>query len=239
MQNPLIEQLTAREHITNGEQQILQSLVTSVKEVGAGKVIVSAGARTSESCLVLEGLACQYKALSKRRRQITAFYLPGDFVDLHSFILRRVDQAILALTACTIGIVSHQSLLDVTEHHPRLTRLLWLCTLIDAATYREWVAAMGHLSAQARTAHLFCELFVRLKLAGRINQNSFSLPITQTKLAEALGVSNVHINRILRQLRATDVVRWENDTVTIVDWKQLHQIAHFDPAYLHLQSDTP
>jgi CRP-like cAMP-binding protein len=185
---------------------------------------------------MLEGLACQYKALVRRRRQITALYVPGDFIDLHSFILGSVDQATLALTACTVGVVPHQDLRHVTDCHPRLTRLLWFCTLLDAAAYREWAAALGHLPAQARAAHLFCELFLRLRLLGEVNEGCFALPLTQSKLAEALGVSNVHLNRILRQLREKSILVWESDIVRILDWKRLSELAQYDPSYLHLKS---
>lgn len=239
MQNPLIQQLAARNHLSAEERIVLRDLIETVKDIGAGRVIVTAGSCASESCLILEGLAGQYKSLAGRRRQITAFYFPGDFVDLHSFLLKRVDQGTLALTNCKVGIVPHQTLQEISEHHPRLTRLLWLCTLIDAAAYREWVAVLGHLPAQARAAHLFCEFFLRLKLSGLTNGSSFALPITQAKLAESLGVSNVHLNRVLQQLRTKRVVMWENDVVTILDWKQLNEVAHYDPTYLHLRCDCP
>jgi CRP-like cAMP-binding protein len=237
MTNPLVRQLEWRDGLSDEEKQLLDRAIARVKEVQAGEIIVSAGARPTESCLILEGLACRYKILPRRRRQITAFHVPGDFADLHSFILKRVDHTIAALTLCKIALVPHATLLLITEKYPHLGRLLWLCTLIDGAANREWLATMGSRPAAARAAHLFCELFTRLNAIGQTKGKSFSLPLTQSKVGEALGLSSVHVNRVLQQLRAEALITWADNTVTILDWKRLCQVAQFDPSYLYFEHE--
>jgi CRP-like cAMP-binding protein len=206
---------------------VLERAVGRFEQFDPGQIIVQAGSHPSESSFVVEGLACGYKSVARYKRQITAFHVPGDFVDLYGFILRRVDHTVAALTRCKIAFVSHETLHDIVESHPRLRRLLWLCTLEGSADC-EWVMSMGYLPASARMAHLLCELYVRLKTVGQTNGPSFRLPITQAKIAEALGLSYVHVNRVLQQLRAEEMIIWRQETVTITDWKRLCQFGHFD-----------
>jgi CRP-like cAMP-binding protein len=234
MANPLIRQLQSRDPISDEEKQVLERAIARIEQFNSGQIIVQAGSRPSESSLVVEGLACRYKSEAGYKRQITAFHVPGDFVDLHGFILKRVDHSVAALTPCKIAFVSHETLHSIVESHPRLGRLLWLCTLVEGAAHREWVASMGYLPASARMAHLLCELYVRLKTVGQTEGASFRLPLTQAKIGEALGLSYVHVNRVLQQLRAEELIIWQHETVTIPDWKRLCHVGCFDPSYLYL-----
>jgi len=234
MINPLVRQLARRIGLSDDERNIINSLIIDIRDVKASGIIVASGVSPKESCLIIDGLACRFKSVPRHRRQITALHIPGDFVDLHSFILKRVDHPVAALSDCRIGVVPHAKLLSVTERHPRLARLLWYCTLLDGATHREWVAALGHLEADARFAHLVCELFLRLRAAGQTNGKSFVLPITQARFAEAIGISNVHFNRVLQRFRTERVIQWQDSTVLILDWRRLCESCYFDPSYLHL-----
>lgn len=234
MVNPLIRQLQSRDLISNEEKQVLERLISRIVQFDAGQIIVRAGSRPSESCILVEGLACQYKSVANYKRQITAFHVPGDFIDLHGFILKRIDHTVAALVPCKIAFVSHEALSEVIERHPHLGRLLWLCTLVEGAAHHEWMASLGNLPAAARMARLLCELFVRLKTVGHTDGASFRLPLTQAKMGEALGLSHVHVNRVLQQLRAEELVIWRQDTVTIPDWKRLCHVGYFDPSYLYL-----
>ena len=130
-----------------------------------------------------------------------AIHVVGDFVDLHSFVLKTMDHSVGALTRCRVALVPHEFLQGVTERLPHLTRLLWLDTLVDAATHREWIVGMGRRSALEQLAHLICELYVRLEVLGQVDGATFDLPLTQTDLGDALGLSLVHINRTVRELR--------------------------------------
>ena len=124
--------------------------------------------------------------------------------------------------------------MKVTEQFPHLTRLLWLLTLLDGAIHREWLVGMGRLSAQQRTGHLICETYIRLRAIGLASGESFPFPVTQIALADALGISTVHVNRVIQDLRQSGLIQWENGTVTILDWPRLLEMSQFDDGYLHL-----
>jgi CRP-like cAMP-binding protein len=237
MASPLIRKLEQRDQLSDEERQVLENAIAKVREVDADEDIVKEGDRPTESSLLLEGFAARYKVLSNGRRQITDFHVVGDFVDLHSFLLKTMDHGILALTRCRIGAVPHATLHQITEKYPHLARLLWLHTLIDSAVHREWLTAMGRRPANGHLAHLICELFVRLRLVGQAEGDTIQLPITQAELGDALGLSTVHVNRVLQSLRAEGLVRWQGNSLTILDWDRLQQVAEFTPTYLNLQHE--
>ena len=170
-------------------------------------------------------------------RQITAINVPGDFIDLHGFLLKTMDHSLVALSDITVATVQHVALKRMTEECPRLARALWLETLIDAAIHRQWLVAMGRRSGLSHLAHLVCELYLRLQAVGQTGDLSFDLPLTQNVLGDALGLSTVHVSRLISELRAEGVVQWSGGRIDILDWRRLAEIAEFDPTYLRLQSE--
>jgi CRP-like cAMP-binding protein len=237
MPNPLVLKLEQRDRLSDDEKRVLESAISRVRVVEADEDIVHEGEHTSESSLLLDGFAARYKIFSNGRRQITAIYVPGDFVDLHSFLLKVMDHGVLALTPCRVAVVPHPALERITDEHPHLTRLLWLSTLIDGAIHREWLTTMGRLSATAQMAHFICELFLRLKAVGRVDGNTIQLPLTQAELGDTLGLSTVHVNRVLQELRKEGLIRWQGDALTILDWERLEKVGEFTPTYLNLQHE--
>jgi CRP-like cAMP-binding protein len=233
----LIRKLEQRDTLSDEEKRALEGTVGRTREVQADEDIVREGDRPSDSTLVLEGFVARYKLLQNGKRQITALHVPGDFVDLHSFLLKTMDHSILALTPCRLVLFPHENLRRITETHPHLGRLLWLSTLIDGAIHREWLVAMGRRPAVNQIAHLICELFLRLQAVGLTKDKSFELPLTQTELSDALGLSTVHVNRIIQELRADGMVTWRGETIVIEDWPRLQQIAEFDPVFLVLDKE--
>jgi CRP-like cAMP-binding protein len=162
-----------------------------------------------------------------------AIHIAGDFVDLHSLLIKEMDHSVGALSPTRVIRFPHVLLQRLTETHPHLTRLLWLMTLIDSSIHREWLVAASR-SAPEQLAHLICELYTRLSVTDLVHDNRFTLPVTQMELGEALGLSAVHINRTLQQLRAEGLFTWQNQEIRILDWPALKQRASFDPRYLHL-----
>lgn len=224
-----------RDALSEEEQQVLESSVSRTRTYQAQDNIVLEKIETSDSNLLLEGLVCRYQDTPEGLRQIMAIHVPGDFVDLHSFLLKQLDHSIAALTPVTIAIVPHQNLTRITQTHPHLTRMLWLSTLVDAAMHREWLVCMGRRSAIIRLAHLFCELFMRLEVVGLASLPTFPLPLTQNDLADSTGLTPVHISRMLRELRERGLLSFRLGKVTIHDWDGLVDLAQFDPAYLYLE----
>ena len=192
------------------------------------------GTELHESILLLDGWLGRVKDLHSGQRQIAELHVPGDFADLHGFTLKRLDHDVITLCKCRIALVPHERLKEMTERHPHLTRLYWLMTNIDAAIHREWTLSLGRRSAQSAMAHLFCELFVRLGIVGLTENNSFEFPLTQAELGECLGLTAVHVNRTLQQLRRLDVVDLQSRRATIHDHTRLKEIAEFDDDYLYL-----
>lgn len=237
MPNPLVLKLEQRDRLSDDEKRVLESAISRVRVVEADEDIVHEGETPSESSLLLDGFAARYKIFSNGRRQITAIHVAGDFVDLHSFLLKTMDHGVLALTPCRVAVVPHAALERITDEHPHLTRLLWLNTLIDGAIHREWLTTMGRLSATAHMAHFICELFLRLKAVGRTDGDTIHLPLTQAELGDTLGLSTVHVNRVLQELRKEGLIRWQGDALTILDWERLEKVGEFTPTYLNLQHE--
>ncbi len=194
--------------------------------------IVVEGSRPVASILLIEGYCARYTLLLNGSRQITAMHIPGDFVGLHSFLIKRMDHAVLTLTPCRVAEVRHETLRAVTSEYPHLARLLWLTTLTDAAIHRQWLVTMGAQNALSHFAHFACEMYGRLKAVGRVQQLHFTLPMTQTELGDTLGLSAVHTNRVLQELRGKRLLSWTGNEVQILDWDRLREVAMFDPTYL-------
>ena len=212
----------------------LDSVTRYTRKVGAREDLIREGDEPSQVHLVLDGFACRYKTLPNGRRQIMAFLIPGDFCDFHVAILGTMDHGIATLTPCTMVSIPVETIEDLTTHHPRISRALWWCTLVDEAILREWLVNMGQRPADQQAAHIFCELLVRLQSVGRATDNSYSFPLTQEEFGDALGLSVVHVNRTLQQLRETGFIILRGGTLTIPDVDRLKAFAGFNPNYLHL-----
>jgi CRP-like cAMP-binding protein len=227
--------LRARDAMSGDEERVLRESFARWQDVPSDRVVVRAGEELSVSVLLIEGLMCRYRDLRNGERQIMELHIPGDFLDLHSFLLKRLDHNVMSLIPCRIAMVVHSRLVEITEHHPHLSRLLWLSTLIDAAIHREWLVSLGRRSAIARVAHLFCELHARLSVVQLAEPAGFPLKITQTDLAECLGLTSVHVNRVLRQLREEGLATFREGRVEILNHEGLESVAEFDPDYLQIE----
>lgn len=185
--------------------------------------------------LVLDGLACRYKTLSSGQRSIIAYLVPGDFCNHHGDVLGTMDHSIATLTACTIVQISYKTIEYLTAN-PRIARALWWATLVDESISREWLVNIGRRPAGQQLAHLFCELLVRLKTVGRAQHDSYRMPMTQDELGDSLGISTVHVNRVLQQLRQDELITLQDRMLQIPDVKRLAAFADFNPNYLHLKN---
>jgi CRP-like cAMP-binding protein len=228
----LATKLQAYDGLSEAEIVVLEQALKGVRVIEAGGEIVGIEQRPAASTLILEGWAARARTLEDGARQITSLHIPGDFVDLHGFLLRKMDHSVVALTACRVATAPHENLKRITEEHPHLTRLLWLNSLIDAAIHRTWIVGMGRMSAAAHFAQLICELYVRLEAVGLARDMEFDFPLTQPIVADALGLSLVHVNRALRDIRAQKLADWRSRTMTILDWDRLAAFGQFDPTYL-------
>ena len=221
-------------NLSREEEAVLDQAGGRQASFNDGSDIVKYGTSPNESCLLLDGFAARYRLLDEGRRQITAIHIAGDFIDLHSFLLQPMDHSVGALSHCRVAYFPHPALRQITETQPHLTRLLWHNTLVDGATHREWLVAMGRMSAEQHTAHLICEMYVRLTQVGLVKDGSYHFPLTQTETSDALGLSHVHMNRSIQALREQGLVVWHDQVVTLPDFDRIASYAEFDPAYLGL-----
>lgn len=231
----LLLKLRARDVVTEEEEAVLRAAVAEIKEVADSKVIVKAGVTLSTCTLLIDGFICRYKDLAGGQRQIMELHVPGDFLDLHSFLLKRLEHNVGSLTPVRIALVPHERIKDITESYPHLARMLWFSTLLDAAIHRERILSVGRRSALSRIAHMMCELNVRLELVGLASGGRYALPLTQADLADATGLTPVHVNRMLRQLRDEGLLTFRGGEVVIHEWDRLQRVAEFSNAYLFLE----
>jgi CRP-like cAMP-binding protein len=231
----LFRRIEARTYLSDAERALLTSVFDPQPVTARAKRdLVREGDRPTRSTLLLQGFAIRYRVLDNGRRQITALHVPGDFIDLQSFPLRLMDHAVGALTDCVTVTAPHAALLKIVERSPRLTLILWTLTILDSAVHREWIVAMGAMMAIEHAAHLICEVYLRLKIVGLAGHNRFPFPVTQAELADTLGISAVHVNRVLQELRKAELIQFENGVVEILDWAALARTGQFDDKHLHL-----
>ncbi|MCJ2124733.1 Crp/Fnr family transcriptional regulator [Methylobacterium sp. J-077] len=225
--------------LTDDERTALHALPMQMAQFEAYQDIVREGDRPARCFALLEGIACTYKATQAGKRQVMAYHVAGDVPDVQSLHLKVLDISIGTVGPCKIGFVQHDAVRALLRAFPRLGDALWRATLIDAALVREWMLNTGRRDAYARMAHLFCELITRLGVVGLAPDRSCDLPMTQPELADALGITPVHVNRTIRDLKTAGLVTLRSRRLTVHDWEGLQHAAEFDPTYLHLTDSDP
>jgi CRP-like cAMP-binding protein len=232
--NPLVRRLKTITSLSEDEKNAILALPARVADLHADADIVREGDRPSQCCLLVEGFLCRYKTVVDGKRQILAFYVPGDIPDLLSLHIDVMDHSLATLVPSKVAFIPHDALRRVIDQHSRIAGAFWRDTLIDAALFREWIVNVGSRDAYTRIGHLICEVFEKLKAVGLTDGNSFDFPITQTEIGDATGLSTVHVNRSIMALRADGLIILGKGRCTIPDLTRLQDAATFDPAYLHL-----
>lgn len=233
-----LRKLRKRDEVSITEESAIRGAVSEVREVRPDTTFIRRGEDLKHSTMLVSGWMARVKQLADGQRQISELHIAGDFVDLHSFTLKRLDHDIVTLTPCRVALVPHDRLRKITETHPHLTRVYWFSTNLDAAIYREWTVSLGRRSALQRMAHLFCEMLVRLEVAGLTDGLSYEFPLTQHELGECLGLTGVHVNRTLQELRRRALIELEARRATILDLEALTGLGDFDPGYLYLERNV-
>jgi CRP-like cAMP-binding protein len=235
MMELLFKRLAWGDPLAQEERDRIAASVSRVQSFGPSETIVPAETRVDFSSVLLKGLSARQKVLKAGNRQITAFHVAGDFCDLHTYVLKTLPDSVVAMSECEVAVIPHAQLDKIVRDSYHITRLLWASTLIDASMFRQWIVSIGGRSADARLAHLFCELFLRFRVIGLTKDLSYPLAATQADLADALGMSLVHTNKTCAKLRLAGLVTFAQRTVTIHDWNKLQNFAEFNPEYLHLE----
>ena len=233
-----LDRLLLRSALSQEERDAILDLPGEMKLVRANLDIVQEGEVVDHACLVVEGLLGRFQDLSDGRREITALHIPGDMPDLLAVPLPRVPFGITAICASKIIRVRRSALLEAATHHAGIAVAFMRDAAVDASILSTWVTNTGRRSAIERVAHLLCEMNVRLHAIGRGAANRFTMPCTQVHLADATGLTSVHVNRTLQTLKRRGLVSVSGHTFEILDWDVLKQIADFQPSYLHRPTDS-
>ncbi|WP_322098537.1 Crp/Fnr family transcriptional regulator [Methylobacterium planeticum] len=233
--NTLVHKLQSIATLSDEERQAILSLPARTRILAPRQDIVHDGDKPSQCCLILDGWTCRYKMLSEGRRQIFSFHIPGDIPDLQSLHLHTMDHSLGTITQATVAYIPHESMRELSTRFPRIGEVLWRDTLVDAAIFREWMIGMGRKSAFGRIAHLFCEMYLKLEAVDLAGDHRCPWPITQVDLGDALGLSNVHTNRVLQEMRGKGLISLRGSTLVIQAWDELMRASEFDPTYLHLE----
>jgi len=231
-----LAKLRFRHTLSDEEEQAVRSIIPGSRQVGRNETVVREGERLEASTLLLDGMMSRVKDLADGKRQITQIHIAGDFVDLHGFTLKRLEHDVMTLTNCTLALVPHEQIRQLIERWPRLGRLYWFSTNLDACINREWELSLGQRSAAERLAALFCEIYVRLEVVGRAAP-CFNLGMNQSQLADSLGMTAVHVNRTLRLLKDRGLLSYHRGEAQIHNLDGLKEVANFDPRYLYLDPD--
>ncbi len=221
-----------RHAITPGERDLLESLVTKTEVLQGDELLLKRGDFCDFSTILISGHMLR-TIHEGGQRSIVGFQVAGDFVDLHAFALKRLDHDLMAIGEAKVGYVPHERLRTVMEEEPHLARIFWFSTLLDAAIHREWITKSQNLRAMARLAHLFAELWYRLRMVDLGKSSGFQTPLQQSHLAQICGISTVHVSRSLRDLREAGIVEFRRGRIIILDGDKLKKIGRFDPSYLY------
>jgi CRP-like cAMP-binding protein len=216
-----------------GEHAIEALALKRVKSVLRGHDIISEGEDPKTVNLIVDGWACRYKILEDGRRQILAFFVPGDLADLHVYILDAMDHSIGSITPVQYAMLTPSEFEKLGDEHPRVLRALWWDSLLTASIQREWLVSVGQRNAVESLAHLTCELFLRLKMVGLAENGLCRFPLTQSDIGDALGMTQPHVSRTIKDLNASGLANIQRGTLRINDLQGLRELAMFNPNYLH------
>ena len=227
-----VERLLLRSPLNQAEQAAIMALPGRVAKVPACHEIILPGQHTDQSCMIVSGLGGRFDMMADGRRQIVAFYIPGDMCDLHSVPVPTSGWGLEALSGATLLFIPHAALREVTSD-PVIAMAFWRDTVVDGSILAKWAANLGRKQAVPHLAHLFCEMGIRMEQVGLGSRTDFDLPVTQSQLADAVGLTTVHLNRSLKALREQGLT-FNRGRARMEDWSHLAELAEFDPAYLLL-----
>lgn len=234
---PLIAKLGSYARLSQDDRAALSALGRKRLDTYPRRDLIREGETPTAVRLILSGWACRHKGLPDGRRQILGFFVPGDFCDLNVYILKEMDHSIGAITRVEYALIDPEAIERLTDEYPRIARALWWHELVAASIQREWLLNVGQRSAYERIAHLLVEIFFRLRTVGRTERDSCEFPITQTDIGEATGLTPVHVNRTLKELRREGLIELSNRRLTIPDLDALMRAGMFNSNYLHLDRD--
>lgn len=237
---PMVVKLSYWHKLDDEDRAALLALPHTVRNVEQHSYLVREFDRALHCCILLKGFAVRQKVVAGGLRQICSIHMKGELVDLQNSMLGIADHSVQMLTAGRIATISRAAIQEIAFERPNIARAMWIDTLVDGSIFREWIANVGRRDARTKIAHLLCEFALRLKVAGLGEQNDYELPMTQEQLADATGLTSVHVNRTIRLLESEGLITRSNArSIIIGDWRKLASVGDFNSSYLHLHESDP
>lgn len=237
---PLVKKLSYRSKLDAEDRAAILDLPHTVKTMQPNHFVVRERELATHSCLMLSGFSVRSKLVGSGNRQILAIQMKGEMVDLQNSMLRVADHSVQMLTPGKVAMIPREAVIQLTLERPKVSHAMWTDTLVDASIFREWIANLGRRDARTRIAHLLCEFSLRLKVAGLGEEANYQLPMTQEQLADATGLTPVHVNRSIKALEREGLIeRTSPRAIHIGDWHKLTEAGDFDSNYLHMPDDEP
>ncbi|MFL6851262.1 MAG: Crp/Fnr family transcriptional regulator [Sphingomicrobium sp.] len=237
---PLVEKLAYRTALSAEDRAAIMALPFTLRRMERSQFLVREREPATHSCVMLSGYSIRSKLTATGERQIVAVHMKGEVVDLQNSLLEVADHSVQMLVPGKVAMIPREEVIRLTLERPKVAHAMWIDTLVDASIFREWIANVGRRDARTRVAHLLCEFAVRLRVAGLGEDTHYELPMTQEQLADATGLTPVHINRTLRELDKDGLIERPNPRVIrIGDWHTLAEVGDFDTNYLHLRANEP
>lgn len=233
MSNRFIDKLSGFSQLDKDDAAVLAKATSRARTVGPRTDLIREGDRPGPVFVILDGWAYRYKILPSGTRQVLAFLMPGDSCDLHIGLLAEMDHGIQTIGSALVATIDRVEMDEILDTHRAIARAMYIGQLIDEGIMRAWITSMGRRSSVERVAHLMCELYLRADAIGMPTEPSFEMPLSQLLIADALGMTSVHLNRVLKELRVAGAMTMKRGSLTIADPAQLIQVAGFDENYLH------
>jgi CRP-like cAMP-binding protein len=234
----MLDKLQLWQTLDADDRAAVLALPHTVRVLRAQEFIVRQEDKPKHSCLLISGFAIRHKLAGSGAKQIFSIHMKGDVVDLHNSLLRVADHNVQALSRVEAAFIPVEAIREIAFRRPAVGKAMWYETLVDAAIFREWTLNVGRRDARTRMAHMLCEFALRMEVAGLGDQEGYELPMTQDQLADALSLTNVHVNRTLKVLREEGLIHQSKRSIRITDFERLAQVGDFDSQYLHLGQNT-
>lgn len=240
MLQPLVEKLAYRAELSREDREAILALPFTIRTMERSQFIVREREPATHSCVMLSGYSIRSKTTATGNRQIIAIQMKGEVVDLQNSMLKVADHSVQMLTSGKVAMIPREKVIRLTLDRPAVAQAMWIDTLVDGSIFREWITNVGRRDARTRIAHLLCEFSVRLRVAGLGEDTRYELPMTQEQLADATGLTSVHVNRTIKALEKEGLIERANPrAIEIGDWRRLADVGDFDTNYLHLRDEEP
>ncbi|HEX8217340.1 MAG TPA: Crp/Fnr family transcriptional regulator [Allosphingosinicella sp.] len=234
----MVRKFERRARLADEDREALLALPHQVRQIPAGGHIIRDGDKPEYCCLLLTGFAFRHKITGEGGRQVLALHIAGDFVDLQNSLLEVSDHNVQTLTAAEVALIPRDVIKQLALERPAIGVAMWVDTLVDSSIFREWVVNVGRRDARTRVCHILCEFSLRLEEAGLAENHRYELPMTQEQLADAVGLTSVHVNRVLRQLGEEGLISRDKRVIVIEDWSRMADVGDFNARYLHYRANS-